>query len=207
MKTVLTLGIDYDPEKTDPESLATAMDRLMETILSTPGITEEYGDPQIGEFFVAPAGLGETDSPLVVVTIDGGCLQEVYASAANIRVAAIDHDTECCTGDEPGVVSVDGKLVAVGQHDPLPLETGTPAADVLAAVGIAWAAQDSPPSAENVLRRWVLYNDDTQQLLSAETFDSYEAALDALDPRLNDVFVLPIELETLAMGSPVSEGG
>ena len=44
---------EYDARATDPEGLASAMDRLMETVLSTPGIMEEYGDPRIGEFFVA----------------------------------------------------------------------------------------------------------------------------------------------------------
>jgi hypothetical protein len=51
-KTTLTVDVSYDPELTDPEGLACAMDRLLETILSTPGIMEEYGDPQIGPFLV-----------------------------------------------------------------------------------------------------------------------------------------------------------
>ena len=55
MRTTLTVDIDYDPEVTDPESIASAADRLMETILSTPGIMEEYGDPRFGEFFVLPS--------------------------------------------------------------------------------------------------------------------------------------------------------
>ncbi len=41
-KTTLTCEIEYDPEVTDPEGLASAMDRLMETVLSTPGIMDEY---------------------------------------------------------------------------------------------------------------------------------------------------------------------
>ena len=54
-KTTLTLDIEYDPELTHPDGLASAMDRLMETALSTPGIMEEYADPRMGEFFVAKA--------------------------------------------------------------------------------------------------------------------------------------------------------
>ncbi|MEI7902482.1 MAG: hypothetical protein WCK89_19710 [bacterium] len=50
MRTLLTVPIDYDPDVTDPESLASAMDRLLETALSTPGILDEYGHPRIGEF-------------------------------------------------------------------------------------------------------------------------------------------------------------
>ena len=38
MKTTLTVDVDYDPAMTDPEALACAMDRLMETALSTPDI-------------------------------------------------------------------------------------------------------------------------------------------------------------------------
>jgi hypothetical protein len=43
MKTTLTVDIQYDPGKTAPEGLACAMDRLLETILSTPGILDDYG--------------------------------------------------------------------------------------------------------------------------------------------------------------------
>ncbi len=53
MKTTLTVTIEYDPRKTDPEGLACAMDRLLETALSIPEIMDEYGSPTIGEFFVA----------------------------------------------------------------------------------------------------------------------------------------------------------
>ena len=52
-KTILTVEIQYDPTKTDPEGLACAMDRLLETALSTPDILEEYGNLRVGEFFVA----------------------------------------------------------------------------------------------------------------------------------------------------------
>lgn len=55
-KTTLTLDVTYDDQVTDPESLASAADRLMETVLSTPGIMEEYGNPRFGEFFVLSPG-------------------------------------------------------------------------------------------------------------------------------------------------------
>ena len=49
-----TLKIDvvFDEAKTDDESVATAMDRLMETATSTPGILDDYGEIRIGEFVV-----------------------------------------------------------------------------------------------------------------------------------------------------------
>lgn len=51
MKTLLTLEIDYGP-MTDPEGLAAAMDQLMKTACSTPGILDDYGHLVIGEFLV-----------------------------------------------------------------------------------------------------------------------------------------------------------
>lgn len=59
----LTLHVSYDPRQTDPESLASAFDTLLETALSTPGILEEYGDLAIGEFLVAPDESEECDEP------------------------------------------------------------------------------------------------------------------------------------------------
>jgi hypothetical protein len=52
MKTQLTLEVQYDPDVTDPEGLAVALDRLLETACSTPGILDEYGNPMLGEFLV-----------------------------------------------------------------------------------------------------------------------------------------------------------
>ena len=52
MKTTLTVDIEYDPKVTDPDILASAMDRLITTALSTPGILDEYENPSVGSFFV-----------------------------------------------------------------------------------------------------------------------------------------------------------
>ncbi len=54
--------VTYDPRVTDPESLATMLDCLLETVLSTPGITEEYGDPEIGDFSVSSRPRRDTSS-------------------------------------------------------------------------------------------------------------------------------------------------
>jgi hypothetical protein len=59
MKTTLTVDIEYDPELADPEGLASAMDRLLEMALSTPGIMDEYANPKVGEFFVASMAGGQ----------------------------------------------------------------------------------------------------------------------------------------------------
>lgn len=50
----LQLPVEYSVRETDPESIATAMDRLLKTALSTPGIVDDYGRVQIGEFTVLP---------------------------------------------------------------------------------------------------------------------------------------------------------
>jgi len=51
-KTTFTLDVEYDDRVTDPEALASAADRLLETVLSTPGIMDEYENPRFGEFYV-----------------------------------------------------------------------------------------------------------------------------------------------------------
>lgn len=53
-RCTLTVDLTYDDKITDPEALASAMDRLVETAVSTPGIMADYGDPQVGEFFSPP---------------------------------------------------------------------------------------------------------------------------------------------------------
>lgn len=50
--TNLVVHVLYDSDKTDPESLASALDTLLETALSTPGILDEYGTVTVGDFLV-----------------------------------------------------------------------------------------------------------------------------------------------------------
>lgn len=51
-KRTLTIEVEFDPDMSDIDSVASAMDTLMKTALSTPGIMDEYGNPKIGEFYV-----------------------------------------------------------------------------------------------------------------------------------------------------------
>ena len=90
MKTTLTIEIEYDSRKTDPDGLARAMDRLLETALSTPGIMDEYGRLSFGEFFVAT----ETAATKIVLNISGGVLQDVFGSDPAITVLLCDFDCE-----------------------------------------------------------------------------------------------------------------
>lgn len=50
-KVTMTVEVEFNPEVTDSEALACALDALMETALSTPGILDEYGNPRVGLFF------------------------------------------------------------------------------------------------------------------------------------------------------------
>lgn len=53
MKTaILKFAVEYDDKVTDADAVATALDKLMETALSTPGILDEYGKVDVGEFLV-----------------------------------------------------------------------------------------------------------------------------------------------------------
>lgn len=51
-KCTLKIRVEYDESVTDPESLAVALDRLLETALSTPGVMDDYGSVLVGEFLV-----------------------------------------------------------------------------------------------------------------------------------------------------------
>lgn len=49
----LSVDVRYDRRVTDPDSLAVAMDVLLRTAVSTPGILDEHGDPEAGQFVAA----------------------------------------------------------------------------------------------------------------------------------------------------------
>ncbi len=70
MKSTLTIDVEYDPDITDDESVACALDRLMETALSTPGILDEYGGPRVGEFFIARPASKNQQPPAPPVVAD-----------------------------------------------------------------------------------------------------------------------------------------
>ena len=194
MKTTLTVEIEYNPEMTDPEGLACAMDRLLETALSTPGILEDYDNPNVGEFFVAK----ETVAPKVVLNISGGVLQDVFSSDPAISVVLADWDTEGCSPSDMGIVEVPAdrgtQLANVAEYPVLPLTdlVGTETEAALKAAGLELTQAVN----RTVARRWVLFSIDTNSLLTTRTYDSYdEAAEDA--NQVDDVLVLPLVIEEL----------
>ena len=195
MKTTLTVEIEYDPATTDPEGLACAMDRLLETALSTPGIMEEYGNPTVGEFFVAK----ETAAPFapkIVLNISGGVLQDVFSSDPTIAVVLVDWDTEGGSPSENGVVEFpDGQggtqLANVAEYPVLPLEelAGTETDAALKAAGLNWSTETD--SATSAVRHWVIYDPDTNAMLTTRVYGSYDEAVEDAS-QANDVLVLPL---------------
>jgi hypothetical protein len=166
MKTTLTVEIEYDPAMTDGEGLACAMDRLLETALSTPGIFDEYGNPQVGAFFVAQETV--PPAPKVVLNISGGVLQDVFSSDPAISVVLADWDTEGSDPSEEGIVKIpDGRggtqLANVAEYPVTPLAdlVGTEIEAALKAAGMELAQAAD----RTVARRWVLYCGDTDTLL------------------------------------------
>ena len=55
VKATLTIEVEYEPDKTDAESVASALDTLLETAMSTPGILDDYGNIEVGPFYVKEA--------------------------------------------------------------------------------------------------------------------------------------------------------
>jgi hypothetical protein len=56
-QATLKLDIQFDPAVTDAESVAGALDMLLEMAMSTPGILDEYGDVRVDEFLVGLVNL------------------------------------------------------------------------------------------------------------------------------------------------------
>ncbi len=54
-KTVLTIEVEYDERATDPDSLASAVNILFQTALSTPGVLEDLDSLRFGEVAATPA--------------------------------------------------------------------------------------------------------------------------------------------------------
>jgi hypothetical protein len=126
--------------------LAVALDRLLETALSTPGIMDEYGTLSFGEFFVADqTPKCDPAPPRVVLNISGGVLQEVFCDNPRAKIIKVDWDTEGCDPTEKGIVEItdllgNSRLAAVAEYPLLPLEelAETETLAALEAAGIDW---------------------------------------------------------------------
>jgi hypothetical protein len=202
VRTTLTVDIKYNGRRTDPDALASAMDRLLETALSTPGILDDYGNPAIGEFFVASAAAEETTTtfrPKVVLNISGGVLQDVFGSPTALDVILVDYDVEGCAPSDDGIIEIPNgrggtQLANVAEYPVLPLTdlsgTDTERAIKAAGLGQHLAAHE----ASETTKLWVIYDFDMKELATTAVYDSYgEAVADANE--LNNVLVLPLTVQ------------
>ncbi len=87
----LRLEVRYNPKRTDPESLATALDRLLETALSTPGIMDDYGNPTFGPCWVATEDQPCEPQP---PTSSPSLVNDLVAWAESLRLSPEDLDGE-----------------------------------------------------------------------------------------------------------------
>lgn len=54
MKTIrFSVDVTFNEAVTDEDGVGNALDTLMETATSTPGILDEYGNPEVGAFYVS----------------------------------------------------------------------------------------------------------------------------------------------------------
>jgi hypothetical protein len=175
MKTTLTVDIDYDPHVTDPEAVASAMDILLATALSTPDILDVCGNPSVGEFLVAdPLPI---DGQLYALRIDADLLRRQKSLLATLVDSALRGALNL--GQPQAADLLDGVLSLLDeiadQSDERRSATAQPEAN----------------DESGLRRRWLLYDLDTDALLSTQLYTSYEdAAGDAA--QVNDVLVLPL---------------
>lgn len=112
-KATFTVEVEYDPEMTHPDGLATALDILLETALSTPGILEEHGDPQVGEFKIAPDTYlrlppvidKKAKRSYMVIEVVGGVIQDIFSAQAG-RAFVVDWDCRLFGGGDLGVFKI-----------------------------------------------------------------------------------------------------
>lgn len=199
MKATLTVDVEFDPEVTDAESIASAADRLLKTALSIPDV-EEYANPRFAPFFVAPSPNQSAQStPIVVVEISGGALQAAYVSDTNTSLRLVDWDTD---GSQP---DADNDVVAVIDENgrsrfAVVAEFSTARIDQLPTVTRQAIERAGlwPGKQPEVLRRFVLYDMDTDALLRTKLYSDYDEAAGEAD-RCNDVLVLPLEIQSITL--------
>ena len=86
MKARLYLDVEFDEKRTDADSIAAALDRLLKTALSTPGIMDEYGgEPRASEFLVLDTGRAAELADEIDSLIDGREDDELGKSLVPVR--------------------------------------------------------------------------------------------------------------------------
>jgi hypothetical protein len=209
VKTTLTVDIKYDGRKTDPESIASAMDRLLETALSTPDLLDEYGNPTVGEFFVAEETTPSC-RPKIVLGISGGVLQDLFGSPAAIDVILVDYDVEGCDPADDRIVEISNgrggtQLASVAEYPVLPLTdvAGTDTEKAIKAAGLG--RHLILDEAIQTTTLWVIYNFDMRELATTTVYDSYQEAVEAAE-ELQNVLVVPLIFEEIILRGEEPKG-
>jgi hypothetical protein len=120
-----------------------------------------------------------------------------YSSDSAIRLVLVDWDTDgSMPDDDNGIFTITGdngrsRLVFVTEFpaDSIGQLTGKDTGRALEKAGIAF--EPKPDEEPEVRRRWVLYDLDTDALLTTRAYASYEYAADDAS-QANDVLVLPL---------------
>ena len=111
MKTVqMTVQVTFDEDKTDSESIASALDRLMETATSTPGVLDEYGKVSVGEFYPPQVGEREDDADPDLTPDEYTSLQAKYVGREFIFHSPFEHTPGWADGDRGVLV----RLIHIG---------------------------------------------------------------------------------------------
>lgn len=106
------IAVEYDPKRTDAESVAAALDTLLETALSTPGITDDYGGISVGEFYPYTQNPEHVPKPDLWFEIN----DEARPDAAPLKMAL----KEKCYGASVAALGDDGEPigeVCLDYHD------------------------------------------------------------------------------------------
>jgi hypothetical protein len=85
----LTIEVEYDDEITDPESLASAADILLETAVSTPGILDDYGNPKFESFYPQANESGFALQRVVAACDDASFRGELLRALAGVTAKRV----------------------------------------------------------------------------------------------------------------------
>ena len=100
MKTVqMTIQVTFDEYKTDSESIASALDRLMETATSTQGVLDECWKVSVGEICPPQVGEQEDDADLDFPLEEYTSLQAKYVGRGFIFRSPFEHTPGWADGD------------------------------------------------------------------------------------------------------------
>ncbi len=142
--------------------------------------------------------------PLVVINVNGGIVQDVFAPIPDLRVIVVDWDVD--EFDNPAQVELElqGENCSAAVIDlpvsPLEELAGSDAEQAIDAAceqgilsdNLSSSGTSEPPwSATSETRRFVVYDPDSGSLLTTEVFNSVNAAAE-WSSQAKDVLVLPI---------------